>query len=91
MVIQEKDQVQLKIVKQQYRGSVKRASDMKMKVELYRVSICPSLYFGFSLTFKSKMVFTFFVIDFISEYSWSDTFWTLTIGEDLLTIGFISV
>ena len=39
MVIQEKDQVQLKIVKQQYRGSVKRASDMKMKVELYRVSI----------------------------------------------------
>lgn len=38
MVIQEKDQVQLKIVKQQYRGSVKRASDMKMKVELYRVS-----------------------------------------------------
>lgn len=39
MVIQEKDQVQLKIVKQQYRGSVKRASDMKMKVELYRVSL----------------------------------------------------
>ncbi|VDI16053.1 Hypothetical predicted protein [Mytilus galloprovincialis] len=39
MVIQEKDQVQLKIIKQQYRGSVKRASDMKMKVELYRVSI----------------------------------------------------
>lgn len=38
MVIQEKDQVQLKIVKQQYRGSVKRASDMKMKVELYRVN-----------------------------------------------------
>jgi hypothetical protein len=42
MVIQEKDQVQLKIIKQQYRGSVKRASDMKMKVELYRVS---TIYF----------------------------------------------
>lgn len=39
MVIQEKDQVQLKIVKQQYRGSVKRASDMKMKVELYRIEL----------------------------------------------------
>ncbi|KAK3103453.1 hypothetical protein FSP39_019368, partial [Pinctada imbricata] len=39
MVIQEKDQVQLKIVKQQYRGSVKRASDMKMKVELYRIEM----------------------------------------------------
>lgn len=38
VVIQEKDHLQLKIVKQQYRGSVKRASDMKMKVELYRVS-----------------------------------------------------
>ncbi|VDI16052.1 Hypothetical predicted protein [Mytilus galloprovincialis] len=39
MVIQEKDQVQLKIIKQQYRGSVKRASDMKMKVELYRMEM----------------------------------------------------
>ncbi|XP_060075063.1 uncharacterized protein LOC132554769 [Ylistrum balloti] len=39
MVIQEKDHLQLKIVKQQYRGSVKRASDMKMKVELYRIEL----------------------------------------------------
>ncbi|KAL5006920.1 hypothetical protein ScPMuIL_015726 [Solemya velum] len=39
LVIQEKDQVQLKIVKQQYRGSVKRSQDMKMKIELYRIEI----------------------------------------------------
>ncbi|XP_052798441.1 uncharacterized protein LOC128230310 isoform X2 [Mya arenaria] len=39
LVIQGRDLLQLKIVKQQYRGSVKRASDLKMKVELYRVEI----------------------------------------------------
>ena len=37
LVIQGRDLLQLKIVKQQYRGSVKRASDLKMKTELYRV------------------------------------------------------
>lgn len=39
LVIQGRDLLQLKIVKQQYRGSVKRASDLKMKVELYRVEV----------------------------------------------------
>ena len=38
-MIQGRDLLQLKIVKQQYRGSVKRASDLKMKTELYRVSL----------------------------------------------------
>lgn len=38
LVIQGRDLLQLKIVKQQYRGSVKRANELKMKVELYRVS-----------------------------------------------------
>lgn len=39
LVIQGRDLLQLKIVKQQYRGSVKRASDLKMKTELYRVEV----------------------------------------------------
>ncbi|XP_052245129.1 uncharacterized protein LOC127854135 [Dreissena polymorpha] len=39
LVIQGRDLLQLKIVKQQYRGSVKRANDLKMKVELYRVEV----------------------------------------------------
>ncbi|KAK3581609.1 hypothetical protein CHS0354_001931 [Potamilus streckersoni] len=39
LVIQGRDIVQLKIVKQQYRGSLKRASDMKLKLELYRHEI----------------------------------------------------
>ena len=38
-MIQGRDLLQLKIVKQQYRGSVKRASDLKMKTELYRVRL----------------------------------------------------
>jgi len=45
-VIQGRDLLQLKIVKQQYRGSVKRASDLKMKVELYRVSISTALFYS---------------------------------------------
>ncbi|KAL4224865.1 Voltage-gated hydrogen channel 1 [Mactra antiquata] len=39
LVIQGRDLLQLKIVKQQYRGSVKRANDLKMKVEIYRVEV----------------------------------------------------
>ena len=38
LVIQEKDLVQLKIVKQQYRRTVKKANELKNKVDGYRVS-----------------------------------------------------
>ena len=38
LVIQEKDLVQLKIVKQQYRRTVKKANELKNKTDGYRVN-----------------------------------------------------